>query len=99
MLFKKPSFSPTRALIAASLCFASVLSVHSPAVAACSAADPGCVLPIGQAPPPVTQPPPAPIVDEDGGIGWLPILIGLAALAALLFLLLDGDGEEAPISP
>lgn len=106
-LFSQPSFSPTRMLIAVSLSTASIVGAAAPAsAAACQAGPTICVLPVGT-PAPAPPPPEAPpaIVDEgEGGflgLGWLPLLIGLAALAGLLWLLLDEDEEEEPdpISP
>jgi hypothetical protein len=98
-IFSKPSLSPTRLLIAASLTTASIAGTATTAsAAACQADNGGCVLPIA-APAPVVADVPPPIVDEGGGIGLLPILIGLAALAALLWLLLDDDEEEGTPSP
>ncbi|HEV2865353.1 MAG TPA: hypothetical protein VGX37_02470 [Allosphingosinicella sp.] len=59
------------------------------------------MLPVGQAPapPPAAQPAPPIDYDEGGGIGLLPILIGLAALAGLLWLLLHNDDEDEVVSP
>ena len=37
--------------------------------------------------------------DGGGGIGWLPILLGLAALAALYFFVIDDDDGDEVISP
>ena len=78
---------------------ASVAAVQSPAA--------GCVLPVVDLPPPV---PAAPLatptvvpVGESRGIGMLPILAGLAAIAGITALLLidgdDDDDDEEPISP
>jgi len=106
MMPKKQSrYRPTSLLVGVSLCLSSLLATPVPAAAAaCQAGQSGCVLPVGTTPPPVTTPvttrTPV-IVDEGGGgIGWLPILLGLAALAALYFLFLDDDdGDGEPISP
>ena len=104
MLASKPSYSPTKLLVAASLCFASMVSIPTPAAAACQPGQAGCVIPVGeQAPPP--PPPPqttttetTPIFDDDGGgIGWLPILLGILALGALAyFLIFDDDDPDSP---
>ena len=70
---------------------------------------PGCVLPVVDAVPPpvVTEPPPpaaavAPAA-VGGGIGALPLLVGLAAIVAIAAVVLkhnDSDGEiNLPISP
>ena len=75
--------------------------------AATQAAPPGCVLPVTALPPaPVAQtvaPPVAPLAAGPGKeIGMLPILGGLAVLAAIaaFFLLDDDDDDELePISP
>ena len=75
--------------------------------AAAQAAPPGCVLPVTAPPPaPVAQtvaPPVAPLAAGPGKeIGMLPILGGLAVLAAIaaFFLLDDDDDDELePISP
>lgn len=101
MPFAKTCFSPTRMLIAASLCVGSVASFPTPAVAACQAGQPGCVLPVGEAPPPVARTAPPVVVDERGGfgLGWLAVLAVLAALAALLLFVLDDDEEDLPTSP
>ena len=102
MLFLKPSFSPTKLLVAASICLASLVSVPTPAAAACQAGEAGCVLPVGEAAPlsvaqPRTETPPV-YEDDDGGIGWLPIALGILAAGALLwFLVLDDDDD--PDSP
>ena len=95
-------FRPAKLMVALSLCCASVLSVPTPAAAACQAGDAGCLLPVGRAAPPAPPPPAAapPIVEEEGGggIGWLPILLGLAALGAAIFFLVD-DNNDNPTSP
>jgi hypothetical protein len=80
------------------------------AAAAQAAAGPGCVLPVvdAVAPPVVAEPAPAPAVAVapaavGGGIGALPLLLGLAAIAAIAAVVLkheDTDGEiNLPISP
>lgn len=97
-------FRPTGLLVGVSLSLASIVSMPAPAAAACQAGETGCVLPVGTSPPPVVTPTTsAPVYVDDeggGGIGLLPILIGLAALGALLyFLVLNDDDDEAPISP
>lgn len=97
----KVRFSPTRLMIGISLCLGSVASFPMPAAAACQAGQAGCVLPVGETPPPVvreTQPPPV-IDGPRGGFSWLAILAALAALAALLLLVLNEDDEERPVSP
>ncbi len=102
MLKKPRRYRPTSLLVGASLCLSAVLATPVPAAAAaCQAGNAGCVLPVGNAPEPVpvqTSRPPV-IVDVDeggGGIGWLPILLGLAALAALYFFVIDDDEEVSP---
>jgi hypothetical protein len=73
-------------------------------------AQPGCVLPVVDAPPPpvVTEavpPPPAvaPVAPPGGGIGALPLLLGLAAIVAIAAIVLKHDDEDGeinlPISP
>lgn len=80
------------------------------AAAASAAVQPGpagtCVLPLTAPPPPVpvteavAPPPPGPAPKS---IGALPIILGLAALAGLIALILlsddDGNGDNTPISP
>ena len=80
------------------------------AAVAAQAGSPGCVLPVVDAAPlaPVAEaPPPLPLaaapVVTGGGIGALPLLIGLAAIVAIAAVVLkhsDSDGEiNLPISP
>ena len=101
MPMKKSGFSPTRLLVGVSLCLGSVASFPMPAAAACQAGQPGCVLPVGEAPPPVARTAPPVVVDERGGfgLGWLAVLAVLAAIAALLLFVLDDDEEDLPTSP
>ena len=105
MLKKQSRFRPTSLLVGVSLCVSSiVVAPGAAAAAACQAGQPGCVLPVGSAPPAPAPMPvqstPAPVyVDEEGGggIGILPILLGLAALAAVYFLFIDdNDGPNSP---
>jgi hypothetical protein len=104
MLLVKPGYSPTRLLVAASICCASLVSVPTPAAAACQAGQSGCVLPAGgtatmstvQTPPPTTT---APVYEDDGGgKSWLPIILGVLALGALAYFLIfdDDDDSESP---
>ena len=82
------------------------------AAAAQAGAAPGCVLPAVDAPPPVaveSAPPPVAVVEPvaatSGGIGVLPLLLGLAAIAAAVALLGKGSGSDdngeiiVPVSP
>lgn len=94
------------------LCGTAVVGAASTAAATAATtatqpgAAPGCVFPAVDAPPP-------PVVDAGplstpaaasagGGIGLLPLLLGLAALAGVAALLLadgDNDSDEVSISP
>jgi len=105
MLLVKPGFSPTKLMVAASICCASMVSIPTPAAAACQPGQAGCVLPVGTAvpapPPPAAAPPPAAPVYEDDysdGKSWLPIILGVLALGALAYFLIFDDDDE-PESP
>lgn len=99
MRFWKSSLTPTKILLSLSICVGSTFSLPSSA-AACQAGNPACVLPVRDPAPPPPMSEPGPVIDDDGGFGFWPFLLGLAALAALIYLLSDGgDGDEAPISP
>lgn len=87
------------ALVSAAICFSSTQA----AAASCQAGGAGCLLPF-QAPvaavpvqPVVVEPAPVvgvePVIAEGGGIGILPILLGLAAAGLLAYFLLDDDEE------
>ena len=75
--------------------------------AACQPGTAGCVLPLpaGMAPPVVTTSvgnPAVPMVDAGGsdGLGILPWILGVAALAALAyFVLLNDEDDTSPASP
>lgn len=75
--------------------------------ASCQPGAPGCVLPLpGPAAPPVVvdTPPPLvdagiPVVEQGAGIGALPFIIGLVALAAIAAFLLFDDDEEDSVTP
>ena len=93
----------------AAVCAAGAAQAAGAAVAA-QAGSPGCVLPVVDAaplPPVAEAPPPPPLaaapVVTGGGIGALPLLIGLAAIVAIAAVVLkhsDSDGEiNLPISP
>ncbi|WP_193725683.1 hypothetical protein [Aurantiacibacter aquimixticola] len=65
-----------------------------------------CVLPVPPAAPaPVPAPAPAaapvaaPVVESGGGLGFLPVLLGAAALGGLIFFLEDNEDEDLPTSP
>ena len=89
----------------AAVCAAGAASVAAAAQAA--PAQPGCVLPVVDAPPPAPVaevPPPAYVpaaVTTAGGLGIMPLLLGLAAVVGAATLLLeDGDDDiSLPISP
>ena len=91
----------------AAVCAAGSAAAAAGAAVAAQGAQPGCVLPVvDAAPPPVVTEAPPPMVVEPvatGGIGILPLLLGLAALAAAAVLLLgddeDDDEIQLPISP
>ena len=96
MRFFKPVPIITKALVSVALC---VGTAPAYANTACQGTD--CVFPVTDGPPPVAET--AVLVEEErGGLGLLPILLGLGALAAILWLLLDDDDDEEeplPISP
>jgi hypothetical protein len=107
-----PSYSPWAALSAvASPASSQALCGSAAAGAAVAAAQagaaPGCVLPAVDAPPVVNPPPAGPLgtpaaTVAGGGIGLVPLLLGLAALGGLAALLLAGggnDNDEIGISP
>jgi hypothetical protein len=88
------------------VCAGSTASVAAAASTAAQAGPTGtCLLPLGAAPPPpvpVTEAV-APIGPAPKSIGILPILLGAAALAGLIALILssddDGNGDNTPVSP
>jgi len=113
-----PAYSPWAALSAfasqsssTALCGSSVAGAA--AATAQAGAAPGCVLPQVDAPLPAPVEtaapvalPPAAAVAAGGGIGVLPLLVGLAALAGIAALLLrggNGNNDDGivlrPISP
>lgn len=94
----------------AALCSAGAAAAAGAAVAA-QAPGAGCVLPVVDAPPPVAAPeaapPPAaaiaPAAVAESSLGAIPLLLGLAAIAAIAIVVLkhnDSSGEiNLPISP
>ena len=91
------------AISAAGISVALCLSSTTAALAnVCQPGQSGCVLPVGVTPPPVVHTPgpvePIGEIIESEGIGWLPILLGLAALGLGAYFLLDDDDEDV-ISP
>ena len=85
---------------------ASSTALCASAVAGSSAATqvqaPGCVLPLVDALPPVVESVPmaAPVaVASGGGLGFLPLLLGLAAAAGAIALLLSNSEDGKDISP
>ena len=90
----------------AAVCAAGAVAAAGAAVVA--QGNPNCVLPVTDAPPPaqVAETPPPPYVPAaplaTGGVGVLPLLLGLAAVAGGLALILGGDGDDSirvPVSP
>lgn len=85
---------------------AAVCTAGAAAVTAAQAPSAGCVLPVVDQPvppPPVATPAAVPVA-EHHGIGTLPILLGLAAIAGVVAWLLlhdddDHDNGNEPISP
>ena len=68
---------------------------------------PGCLLPLTAPPPPApvaeAVAPPPPPGPPPKSIGTLPLILGLAALAGLIALILasddNGHGDNTPVSP
>lgn len=90
MRFKKTC---SAAIASLALCFGSTSAMAS----SCQAGGAGCLLPFQPVmATPVVQPtgPVAePMIEESGGIGILPIILGLAAAGLLAWVLLDDDDE------
>jgi hypothetical protein len=100
---KQGRYRPTSLLVGASLCLSALVVTPVPAAAAaCQPGETGCVLPVGQTPAPaapvdtVREPVVVDVDEGGGGIGWLPILLGLAALAALYFFVIKDDDPKSP---
>ena len=88
------------AVLSVALCLSSTTAALANV---CQPGQAGCVLPVGVAPPVVVQQPivgePVGEIIESEGIGWLPILLGLAALGLGAYFLFLDDDEEDVISP
>lgn len=85
---------------AAALCGSAATAAASSSAAA-QAPVGGCVLPVVDAPPPLPVAEAAPILPPPGGIGILPILLGLAGIAALIALIAsqkNGNDNNPPVS-
>ena len=103
------NYSPWASLSAFASPVSSQALCGAAAASAATQAAPGCVLPaVDPAPVPVVQETPVAVpvaASGGGGIGVLPLLLGLAALAGLAALLLgnndddDDDIVARPISP
>ena len=96
-----PMLSPWVALSAlgstassAALCGSATTSAAAASSAQGTA--PGCVLPVVDAPPPVvpTTEPVAAVAPVERGFSVLPLLLGLAGVAAIAALLMSGDGDD-----
>jgi hypothetical protein len=92
----------------AAVCAGSSAVSAAAAAATAQGAAPGCVLPVTGAPPPAvaeTAPPPPPVAAAAApkAIGTLPLLLGLAALAGIIALIVSSghhhNGDVTPISP
>lgn len=87
------------------VCAGSTAAIAGAVAAAQAAPVPGCVLPITAPPvaPPVAEAAPVMVPAASHGIGVLPLLLGLAAVAGVAALLLsdngNGNGSVTPISP
>ena len=82
---------------ATALCGNAAIVVAGAAAAQAPAA--GCVLPVVDPapPPPIAEPvalPPPPLPPAAGGIGLLPILLGVAGLIGLALLIASGDDDD-----
>jgi hypothetical protein len=88
-------------VLSAALCFSSTTAALANS---CQPGQSGCVLPVGVTPPPVqvttpVETVPGVIESDVGGINWLPILLGLAALGLGAYFLFFDDDEEDVVTP
>ncbi len=99
----RPSAAVPSSVVTAESTLIMCAAAAATAVMAQAPAPAGCVLPVADAPPPVAQvdtplPPQAVVAEGPGFALGLPVIIGLAALAAGAYLLFandDDDGEGA----
>ena len=93
---------------ASAVCAGTAATAVAAAQAVVAAPAPGCVLPVAEAAPPPPPPPeaavpPPPPPVASAGFNFLPLLLGLAAVAAIAAVIASGhshsNGSLTPVSP